>query len=197
MPQLGETLALANADRIAKQLYGDDAVASSAHCIFKPARTGAETPWHQDESYWSGAHAYRTGSIWIPLQEASVENGCMWFVPRSHELDVVPHQSINNDPRVHGLELRADQMHLVKDAEPQPLPPGGATIHGSRMLHYAGPNRSDVPRRAYIISIAAPARLRETPRLFPWLEEKRTARMERMGVGRGDAADDVASKPAG
>ena len=48
---------------------------------------------------------YNSISIWIPLQDATVENGCMWFIPGSHTQEVVPHHTINHDPRVHGLEM--------------------------------------------------------------------------------------------
>jgi ectoine hydroxylase-related dioxygenase (phytanoyl-CoA dioxygenase family) len=103
----------------------------------------------------------------------------MWFVPRSHKMAVLEHQSINNDPRIHGLELTPDQMPYVQDPVACPLPPGGCTIHYSRTLHYTGPNTSDIPRRAYILGGSAPAERRSDGRRFPWLEQQRTARMQR------------------
>jgi ectoine hydroxylase-related dioxygenase (phytanoyl-CoA dioxygenase family) len=69
----------------------------------------------------------------------------MQFVPRSHREPVQAHHSINYDPRIHGLEVDAavDTMRAVAC----PLPAGGATIHHNRILHYAGPNTSDVTAR--------------------------------------------------
>ena len=49
-----------------------------------------------------------------------------------------------------------------------PLPLGGATVHGNRTVHYTGPNRSDEPRRALIMSFASPSRARAEPRSFAW-----------------------------
>lgn len=178
-PELNDSQLLKNATAIGKQLLGLEASCSIAHAIFKPARHGAPTPWHQDAAYWPPNLIHKSVSIWVPLQEATLENGCMQFVPRSHRLDVVRHQSINNDPRVHGLELHESEMHRVREAVACPLPPGGATIHGGYMLHYTAPNVSDVPRRALILGAGVAGTPRKEPVRFPWLEEKRTARMER------------------
>jgi ectoine hydroxylase-related dioxygenase (phytanoyl-CoA dioxygenase family) len=117
----------------------------------------------------------------MPLQQATVENGCMQFIPGSHKLEVLPHHSIGHDPRVHGLEV--DDVPEVDEerAVACPLPPGGATFHASRTLHYAGANKSDQPRRAYILGFGAPAKQRDEPRRFPWQEEKQTARQQRAG----------------
>ncbi len=187
-PQLNETQLLKNATMLTKQLLGDDAQCAFAHAIYKPPRIGAETPWHQDAAYWPPDSIYRSISIWVPLQEASLENGCMWFVPRSQEMDVVRHRSINNDPRVHGLELHPDELGKTEGAVACPLPPGGCTIHGAYTLHYAGANRSHIPRRALILSGSAPGRKRERPVRFEWLEEKQTARMERANKKQAEAS---------
>lgn len=177
-PELANTLAEANARAAVRQLLGPQATANVAHAIFKPARSGAATPWHQDEAYWNPEMEYTSLSIWMPLQEATVENGCMQFIPGSHNMEVVPHQPINNDPRIHGLEVQEGVVDL-STAVACPLPPGGATFHLSRTLHYTAPNRSDVPRRALIMGGGLPARQRETPRQFPWKENRQTARQER------------------
>ena len=49
-----------------------------------------------------------------------------------------------------------------------PLPPGGATVHSNRTLHFAGPNTTDEPRRALIMAFAIPGRLLDEPRDFFW-----------------------------
>ncbi len=51
-PELASTLYEVNARAIARQLLGSEAVFSGDHAIFKPAGSGAPTPWHQDEAYW-------------------------------------------------------------------------------------------------------------------------------------------------
>lgn len=179
-----ELLAGAFRERVlyaAHVLLGKDAELGGDHAILKPALIGAETPWHQDEAYWDPAFDYNAFSAWIPLQEATLENGCMWFVPGSHRMEVVRHHSIGHDPRVHGLEAEEiDTTYAVAC----PIPAGSATFHTSRTLHYTGANRSDGPRRAYILGAGTPATPRTDGRRFPWNDIKQTAREERSRAQR-------------
>ena len=185
-PELAHGLFRTNALAIATQLLGPGATANGDHAIFKPAGTGAPTPWHQDEAYWDAMRQYNSVSIWMPFQEATIENGCLWFVPGSHKWEVLPHHSIGHDPRVHGLEVEgADTSTAVAC----PLPPGGVTIHKNRTLHYAGPNTSGVPRRAFIMGFGQPNQPRTEPRRFPWNEIKQTARDERKRAANAAAKD--------
>lgn len=174
-PELNEMLFKKNAHAVAEQLLGGEC-SGGDHAILKPAKYGASTPWHQDEAYWSPELVYNSLSIWMPLQEATVEGGCMQFVPRSHTSGIVQHRPINNDPRIHGLEVvEFDETEVV----PCPIPAGGVTIHNCRTLHYAGPNTTDEPRRAYIQVYGAPTTRRETPLDFPWQRMQQTARAKR------------------
>lgn len=175
-PELNDGKFVANAGAVVQQLLGPEARGGIAHAIFKPAGKGAETPWHQDEAYWDPQFAYRSVSVWMPLQEATVENGCLWFIPGSHKWEIQTHQSIGGDPRIHGLEaLNVDTSTAVAC----PLEPGGITIHLNRTLHYAGPNLSDIPRRALILGYGLDRQPYPTERRFPWNEIKNTAREER------------------
>ncbi len=178
-PEMNRSRLLANATQVARQLLGPEASCEIAHAIFKPAHHGAETPWHQDAAYWSPDLRYTSISIWVPLQEATEENGCMQFVPQSHLLDVLQHRSMNNDPRIHALELAPDEQPHTKKFVSCPLPPGGATFHGPYMLHHTGPNHSAIPRRALILNAGLPPVGRETPLRFTWKEGKATARDQR------------------
>ena len=183
-PEMNESRLLENTKRVARQLLGPEATCEFAHAIFKPAGFGAETPWHQDAAYWDPDMLYQAISIWVPLQEATEENGCMQFVPESHKLDVVRHRSINNDPRIHGLELHPDVSELARQFVSCPLPAGGATFHGPYTLHHTGPNRSQTPRRALILNAGLPPSKRPIALRFPWMEEKTTAREARMRAAK-------------
>lgn len=167
-PELLETRFFENARRVAKQLLGDEAEFTGDHAILKPARFGAETPWHQDEAYWNPALQYQSLSFWMPFQEATVENGCMQFVPGSHEHPILPHHSVPGE----GEALEVDDPdQYVDKVVPCELPAGGATVHDSRTLHYTGPNRTDASRRAYVLGFGLPTVERDEPRDFYWLEE--------------------------
>ena len=76
--------------------------------------TVAKTPWHQDEAYWDPAMHHEAISVWMPLQPATIDNGCMQFVPGSHLDGVHEHRLIN--PESHGLVLT--DLGAVVDPRP-------------------------------------------------------------------------------
>jgi hypothetical protein len=167
-PELLATSAYRNAVRVAGRLLGDDVQYMGMHAIRKPPRAGAETPWHQDEAYWDPAYDHPAISIWMPLQPATLLNGCMRFLAGSQLAEVREHQLISPDSD--GLML-ADPGVISGSAEAPvacPLPPGGATVHAGRTLHHAGPNLSDEPRRALIMAFRSPPVRRAVPRVFGW-----------------------------
>ncbi len=66
----------------------------------------------------------------------------------------------------------------LDDAVPAETPTGGVVIHFPHTLHYAGPNKTDIDRRAFIICCGYPAIPIHEPKEYPWQMEKRTRRME-------------------
>ena len=177
-PELAETEVRRNALAIARQILGEDAEPWFEHAIYKPPQYGAATPWHQDE-----AHRYDPGvdyeqlSIWVPLQPATTENGCMRYIPGSQLGPILTHRSLGGDPRKSALECIGD-FDLAATV-PCPLPPGGAAIHHCRTLHSAGANTSDIPRRAYILAFRGAPRACPEREIFPWLVGKTTPAAER------------------
>ena len=180
---LRDTLYERNAFHISKQLLGDDLRARGSHAILKPAGHGAATPWHQDEAYWNPALKATALSVWMPLQEATLENGCMEFIPKSHTLDVQPHHHIDNNPKIHGLEVD-NGMIDPSLAVPCPLPAGGATFHMNRTFHYTGPNNTDLPRRAFILGFGLEGETLAEPRDFYWQRETQTYAMKKRAAAQ-------------
>jgi len=176
-PELKDSLLRVNGEAVAKQLLECDALGFGEHAILKPAG-GSVTPWHQDEAYWAPDKIHHSLSMWVPLQPATLENGCLHFIPGTHKSEVLPHHSINYDPRVHGLEVDDGQIDTSL-AVACPIPAGGATFHYSRTFHFAEKNKTQQARRAYILTSSAPKKDRTDGRRFPWMEEKKTARMKR------------------
>jgi ectoine hydroxylase-related dioxygenase (phytanoyl-CoA dioxygenase family) len=177
-PELRTIQYRTNALAIARQLLGPTATAAFEHAILKPARYGAHTPWHQDEATRVDPNFdYNQLSIWMPLQEATQENGCMSYVPGTNKGEILEHRSPNSDPRVHSIECAGG--FDPNDAVPCPLPAGGAAIHHGRTLHCAGPNSTDLPRYAYILAFEVPPVPRTNQRDFHWNREKVTANLDR------------------
>jgi len=145
--------------------------------LCKPAVDGAATPWHQDEAFKDPKYDYSEISFWMALQPVNEVNGCMEFIPGSHQVGVLPHRSPNDDPRIHAIECFEGFDHA--DAVACPLPAGGCTLHTGRTLHGAGPNRSNAPRYAYVLIFHVPPQPAQGQKNFPWLQDKKTARMER------------------
>jgi Phytanoyl-CoA dioxygenase (PhyH) len=179
-PEILDGQTVARAGAVLTALLGPEATMGGDHAINKPPHQGVETPWHQDEAYWDPAFTYRSLSIWIPLQDATVRNGCMHFIPGSHRGEVLPHRQIGGDPRVHGLEVVPGSVDVSR-AVACPIPAGGATIHTNRTVHYASANQSDDYRRAYILGGGTPRSQMAASREFPWRagQQTTTARSER------------------
>jgi len=163
-PRMVQGLAFRNAQSIAQQLLGPACRPTGNHAVLKPAHVGGDTPWHQDEAYWDPRYAHRAVSIWIALQPATLENGCMRFIRGSHRLSVLPHELVS--PDAHGLRLSA-----AAPIGPQSvceLPTAGASVHDGRTVHGAGANSSTEPRRALVFGFGlAPVRL-DSPHHYPW-----------------------------
>ncbi|WP_332606406.1 phytanoyl-CoA dioxygenase family protein, partial [Acinetobacter sp. ESBL14] len=108
---------------LARQLLGEEAALYGEHALLKPGPFGPETPWHQDEAFRSPDFVYNELSIWLALQPATVENGCMQFIPGSNKWDVLEHRSPGGDKTLHPLECCGDFRRDQAVAEP--LDPGG------------------------------------------------------------------------
>lgn len=143
VPELKNTICYKNARRIAARLLDNEEmnIASGWRIFFKPGHHSHETPWHQDAAHRPGPH--HSVNIWIPLDAATPENGCMHFIAGSHHKGLRPHY-------LHEGHMKTDDVD-PSQAVACPLPAGGATVHYCFTLHYAGPNQTDQPRRAFVI----------------------------------------------
>lgn len=173
-PELRESIYFQNVRKLTAKLLRSeiDLISGGGHMILKPARYGRETPWHQDEAYWNLHELPNRLSAWLPLDPATIESGCLQFIPRSHKNDIFPHRHVDDDPLVHALVT--DYVDPSK-AVACPIPIGGATFHHCRTLHYAGPNLTDRSRRAYILVMGPPGKRLEKPFDRPWIVEEQKA----------------------
>lgn len=64
-----------------QQILGPDIEFLSAKTVYKNSTTTFGSPWHQDWHYWRGTNKV---SIWIALDDATPENGCLKMIPASH-----------------------------------------------------------------------------------------------------------------
>jgi hypothetical protein len=171
-PELRSGEYVARARSLARAFLGEDLLDGFGdHMIFKPPGAGAATPWHQDAAYHDPTKVERSINFWMPLDDADLDNGCLHYVPGSHRSDVLPHHSIGNDPRVHGLEVDHPESWHERSVA-CPIAAGGCALHLPTTLHYAGPNRSARQRRAYTLIMHAPSLSRTMPIDNYWMGER-------------------------
>jgi phytanoyl-CoA dioxygenase PhyH len=170
VPELARTRTYLDAQRVAQELLQSPVIHTGYdHAILKPAGCNRVTPWHQDQAYTRDRTRDALGSVhlWIPLHDVSIAMGCMWFAPRTHRGPVLPHHRREERACAHALQAtKVDTAGAVAC----PLPAGGLTAHFPRTLHYAGPNRTDRPRLAWILEFGRPrtARLSRRARAARW-----------------------------
>ncbi len=126
------------------QLLGRERVLFQEMALVKPPRIGSEKPWHQDASYFRVTDPGLIVGVWIALDPALKQNGCMELVPGSHLGGAVPHQHENDFNRCRILDEHVDHDARIAIE----MQPGDALIFHSLLHHYTAPNASDLPRRA-------------------------------------------------
>ncbi len=120
------------------------------HAMIKPpGQVSKQTNWHQYAPYWP-MDPVGALSAWIAVDDISVENGCLQFVPGSHKQGPLEPISLESEDDSVVDKLRA-QGYTVPEPVAVPMRAGGVTFHHGCTFHYAGPNRSDEPRRAFAI----------------------------------------------
>ena len=106
---------------------------------------GNPSSWHMDVPSWS-FHSPNAITIWIALNDATIQNGCMYFLPGSH-LQADYERKGGFSPDVGALFDQYPEFHSV-DPVPVVLRAGSASFHNGLMAHAAGPNMTPRPRRA-------------------------------------------------
>jgi len=118
----------------------------------KPALDGAVVAWHQDYSYWTRTKPMAHLTCWIGLDDSTLENGCVHYVPRSHKWDLLPRTDLACDMEAVLDVLTDEQKGQFKPVAIE-LKKGEASFHHPLMLHGSYENRSDRPRRACVINV--------------------------------------------
>lgn len=119
--------------------------------IFKQPGIGGEVRWHQDATYFETTPISVT-TFWFALEDATLENGCMWAEPGGHNTPL-RERFVRNGDQVKMEKL--DTMPWPTDATAVPLEcKAGALVcfHGL-LPHYSAPNRSKVSRHAYTLHV--------------------------------------------
>lgn len=108
-----------------------------------PRVTAGAVPWHQDKSYWPDANANPVITVWIPLVDATLENGCLHLIPRTHQKRVVAHGHESYSGTGY-TALSEDYIEKRKrEIIALPMKAGSAVLFNDRLIHSSTPNNSD------------------------------------------------------
>lgn len=127
----------------------------------KPAKHGGVVAWHQDYSYWTRTVAMQHLTCWTGLDDASVENGCLHYIPKSHQWGLLDAPSLTGD--MDGLlnYLTEKQRNEFKPVAIE-LKKGYASFHHPLMVHGSYENKSEMSRRAFVLNVFADGTISNT-----------------------------------
>jgi phytanoyl-CoA hydroxylase len=127
---------------VVRQLAGsDDVVMMQDMALLKPPGGGREKPWHQDNAFFNLDPETPTVGVWIALDPATAENGCMHVISGSHREGPAPHFK-RRDWQLCDGDVQTSRDVVV------PLPPGGALFFNGLIHHGTPANRTTLRRRA-------------------------------------------------
>lgn len=150
---------------LVEDAIGPDIVLWGAHLFCKPEVTGMEVPWHQDGEYWP-IRPLATVTVWIAIDDVSIENGCMKFMAGSHRGQTShAHRADNRDDLVlsRAIDPEAYDDDAAVDIE---LDAGQMSLHDVFLVHGSNANRS-TRRRAGLALRYMPASSEFVRDLFP------------------------------
>lgn len=89
-----------------KELGWEDPVVPQSMYIFKQAKIGGEVTSHQDSSFLYTTPRQTCIGLWLALDDATLENGCLWVRPGSHVEPV--RRQFSRNPKHFGVSLVYD-----------------------------------------------------------------------------------------
>ena len=136
---------------VARSIGFEDPVILQSMYIFKPPRIGGEVVCHQDSTYIYTEPESCVG-FWFALEDATLDNGCMQFIPGAHE-----------SPLKKRNYRRADGSLVTETLDDTPWPEerkvpveaeaGTLVIFDGRAPHLSAANRSSKSRHAYTLHV--------------------------------------------
>ena len=117
----------------------------------KPAHHGGVVAWHQDYSYWTRTQPMAHLTCWIALDDSTVDNGCLYYVPGSHKWDLLPVTGLAGDMNEIMTVLNEEQKQAFRPV-PIELKRGQCSFHHPLTVHGSYENRSERPRRATLVN---------------------------------------------
>ncbi|MEO0965543.1 MAG: phytanoyl-CoA dioxygenase family protein [Planctomycetota bacterium] len=111
-----------------------------------PGVAAGAVPWHQDKSYWPDANSNPVITVWVPIVEANLLNGCLHIWPRTHREKVLAwHKETYSGTGF----LEIDDEHLTqaeREMVALPVAAGSMILFNDRCIHMSTLNRAETVR---------------------------------------------------
>jgi phytanoyl-CoA hydroxylase len=117
--------------------------------IFKQPGIGGEVTWHQDASFFDTTPSTVTG-FWFALEDATVDNGCLWMQPGGHR-GPLRERFMREGDAVRMQPLDATPWPGTDGAVAVPAEAGTLVVFHGLLPHWSAPNRSARSRHAYTL----------------------------------------------
>ena len=121
--------------------------------IFKQPGIGGEVRWHQDASYLIADAPGVTG-IWIAIEDASRENGCLWMQPGQHRSPLREIYEVDWSSRTGTLSKLDNTSWLTGEPVAMEVAAGAMILFNDRMPHYSSQNTSAKSRHAFTLHVS-------------------------------------------
>jgi phytanoyl-CoA hydroxylase len=136
---------------VLQALLGPDVKCVQSMFLDKLKGLGVGQPYHQDSHYLKTDPDTLT-ALWIALDDAQVENGCLHVVPGSQNDPIHPHET-PIDPAQRKVYIEVHSARTRPEVA-LPLPRGSGVFFPGRLLHRSGNNQTQRRRRAYVLHYA-------------------------------------------
>lgn len=137
----------------ASQLLGGPVRFWHDQLFCKPAKDGGVVAWHQDYSYWTRTVPMAHLTCWIGLDDATADNGCLQYIPKSHTWNLLPITGLAGKMDAIRKVLSDEQMAAFDKPVAIELKKGECAFHHPLLIHGSQENRTERPRRATVINV--------------------------------------------
>ena len=137
--------------KLATALGLDDYVLIQSMYIFKHAKIGGRVDVHQDATFLYTEPNVCIG-FWFALEDATVENGCLWAKPGGHHTTLRERFRRNNNGGTY-METLDTTPIVTEDMQPLEVKQGDCIVLHGLLPHYSLPNMSGKSRQAYAIHV--------------------------------------------
>lgn len=137
---------------VIEDFIGPDIVLWSSHFIAKPRGNGRAVPWHTDGAYWNKRlEPMEVITLWLAVDESTVENGCMRVIPESHrkfKAHIDSYQAVDKSENVFHARIPPELIEEDKSVNLD-LAVGECSFHDAWTVHGSNPNFSEKRRCGY------------------------------------------------